>query len=80
MTSDYAVGMELISPDAIGKWRKMIGPTNSLQAKEEAPNSLRSLYGTDGTKNACHGSDAVNTANRELSFIFSSKRLKVTKI
>ena len=76
MTSDYAVGMELISPDAVGKWRKIIGPTNSIQAKEEAPNSLRALYGTDGTKNACHGSDGIKTANRELSFIFS-KRIQV---
>ena len=34
MTSDYAVGMELVSPDAVNKWRKLIGPTNSLKAKE----------------------------------------------
>lgn len=58
MTSDYSVGMELVSQNAISKWRKFIGPTNSLKAKEEAPNSLRGLYGEDGTKNACHGSDS----------------------
>ena len=34
MTSDYAVGMELVSPDAIKKWRKFIGPTNSIKARE----------------------------------------------
>jgi hypothetical protein len=33
MTSDYAVGMELLAPDAIKKWRTFIGPTNSLKAK-----------------------------------------------
>ena len=33
MTSDYAVGMELVAPDAIKKWRTFIGPTNSLKAK-----------------------------------------------
>ena len=64
MTSDYAVGMELIAPDAIHKWRELIGPTNSLTAKEKAPNSLRALYGIDGTKNACHGSDAPESARR----------------
>ena len=58
MTSDFSVGMELVAPSAITKWRKFIGPTNSLKAKEEAPKSLRALYGEDGTKNACHGSDS----------------------
>jgi nucleoside diphosphate kinase len=33
MTSDYSVGMELLSPNAITKWRKFIGPTNSIKAK-----------------------------------------------
>ena len=72
MTSDYVVGMELVAPEAIKKWRDLIGPTNSLTAKEKAPNSLRALYGIDGTKNACHGSDAPETAKRELDFVFSS--------
>lgn len=64
MTSDYSVGMELVAPSAISKWRKFIGPTNSLKAKEEAPNSLRALYGIDGTKNACHGSDSPQSVDR----------------
>ena len=29
MSSDFAVGLELIAPDAITRWRKLIGPTNS---------------------------------------------------
>ena len=33
MTSDFAVGMELVSPDAIKKWRELIGPTNSNNAR-----------------------------------------------
>lgn len=33
MISDYSVGMELVAPDAIKKWRTFIGPTNSLKAK-----------------------------------------------
>jgi nucleoside-diphosphate kinase len=45
MTSDYSVGMELIAQNAISKWRKFIGPTNSQKAREEAPKSLRALYG-----------------------------------
>ena len=77
MTSDFAVGMELLAPDAIARWRKVIGPTNSEKAREEAPASIRARFGTDGTKNACHGSDAPNTAERELGFIFSPKYLRV---
>ena len=75
MTSDYSVGMELIAPNAITKWRKFIGPTNSNKAREEAPTSLRALYGEDGTKNACHGSDAPTSADRELGIVFSSEAL-----
>jgi nucleoside diphosphate kinase len=35
MTSDYAVGLELIAQgqDAITKWRTFIGPTNSIKAR-----------------------------------------------
>lgn len=32
---------------------------------------MRALYGTDGTKNACHGSDAPESAERELRFFFN---------
>ncbi len=34
MTSDFAVGLELIAPDAINRWRKTLGPTNSEKAKK----------------------------------------------
>lgn len=58
ITSDVVIGMELIAPDAIQKWREFIGPTNTEKAKAEKPNSIRALFGTDGTKNAVHGSDS----------------------
>ena len=32
------------------------------------PNSLRARFGTDGTMNATHGSDAFHTAMREIDF------------
>jgi nucleoside-diphosphate kinase len=56
--SDVVIGMELIANNAIQKWRDFIGPTNTEKARSEAPNSLRALFGTDGTKNAVHGSDS----------------------
>lgn len=33
-------------------------------------NTLRPQFGTDGTMNAVHGSDSVDSARRELSFHF----------
>jgi nucleoside-diphosphate kinase len=73
MCSDLIVGMELVQKDAIKTWREFIGPTNSLTARETAPNSIRGVFGTDGTKNAVHGSDSDISASRELQFIFGGK-------
>ena len=41
MTSDVAVGIELVAPDAVKKWRNLLGPTNTAVAKKDAPSSLR---------------------------------------
>ena len=54
-------------------WREAIGPTNTLTAKAEAPQSLRSLFGTDGTKNAVHGSDTLGSYKREHDFWFAGE-------
>lgn len=71
VTSDVCVGMELVKEDAIKGWRNLLGPTNTQKAKEEAPGSIRANFGTDGTKNACHGSDSQESAERELDFFFA---------
>ena len=77
MTSDLVVGMELVYKDSVNSWRQFIGPTNSEVAREKAPNSIRALFGTDGSKNAVHGSDSFNSASRELAFMFGNNtRLK----
>ena len=34
------------------------------------PRSLRAMFGTDGTRNAVHGSDCAAAAARELRFFF----------
>ena len=73
MCSDVTVGMELISTDAISKWRETIGPTNSENAKREAPSSIRAKFGTDGTRNAVHGSDSSVSHKRESDFWFGGE-------
>jgi nucleoside diphosphate kinase len=70
MTSGPVVAMVLQRPCAIAAWRSLIGPTNSLKAVTDSPLSLRARFGTDGTFNACHGSDSVASAAREAGFFF----------
>ncbi|KAM8977142.1 nucleoside diphosphate kinase homolog 7 [Pelodytes ibericus] len=64
MTSGPIVALEVIGDDAIASWRKLLGPTNSGIAKSESPKSIRARFGTDGTKNAAHGSDSIASAAR----------------
>lgn len=33
ITSDVVVGMELVGPNVVAKWRELIGPTNTENAK-----------------------------------------------
>ncbi|KAJ3033116.1 Thioredoxin domain-containing protein 3 [Rhizophlyctis rosea] len=66
----YALCLEKIN--AIKGWRELAGPTNSEKARETSPNSIRALYGTDGSKNAVHGSDSPAAAAREIDIIFGN--------
>ncbi|KAH0789454.1 Nucleoside diphosphate kinase family protein [Histomonas meleagridis] len=70
MTSGTIVAMELVGPNAIAKWREIIGPTKKEVAVEQAPNSLRALYARSTTENLCHGSDSPASAARELELVF----------
>jgi nucleoside-diphosphate kinase len=70
MTSDVCIGMELVSDNAVKKWRDVIGPTNSTVAKQEASGSIRAKFGVDGTLNAVHGADSATSHQRESEFWF----------
>lgn len=48
----------------IEEWRELIGPKSVEDAKANAPNSLRSQYGTREMLNALHGSDSHESAIR----------------
>ena len=75
ITSDYVVGMELIKKDAIKEWRNFIGPTNVEKAKNEAPYSLRAIFGNND-KNTVHGSDCQDSVNREINIVFNKIKHK----
>ena len=69
-TSGPVVCLCLAKSDAIEDWRVLMGPSDTLTAKQEAPLSLRARFGTDGTRNATHGSNSLTSATRELKFFF----------
>jgi nucleoside diphosphate kinase len=51
--------------DPIKKWKSFIGVPEPTEAKKSSPDSLRALYGTTLIKNAAHGSDNDDDANKE---------------
>lgn len=56
--------------DAISDFRKLLGPTNSETARAEAPNTLRAQFGTDGLRNAVHGSSNATNVDHETRLLF----------
>jgi len=51
--------------DPVQKWKSFIGHCDPVEAKKANPECLRALYGTSLMKNAVHGSDDKNDANKE---------------
>ncbi|TFK09597.1 beta,beta-carotene 15,15'-monooxygenase [Platysternon megacephalum] len=70
MSSGPLVAMVLARHNAIAYWKELIGPSNSIRAKETYPDSLRAIYGTDDLRNAVHGSIRFSSAEREIRFMF----------
>ena len=72
MSSGPAVVLALEAPDAIRKWRTLMGATDP--AKADA-GTLRKEFGRSIENNATHGSDAPETAAFELSYFFPGVEL-----
>jgi nucleoside-diphosphate kinase len=73
MSSGPCVVMALEAPDAIKKWRTLMGATDP--AKADA-NTLRKEFGKSIENNATHGSDAPETAAYELGYFFRGMELR----
>ena len=65
-----SLAMILEGEDAVKQWRALMGPTDPVKARQEAPTSLRALYGTTMPDNATHGSDSAESAEREIAIFF----------
>ena len=70
MSSGEIMAMVLARNDAVSYWRSIIGPTKTSKAREEAPFSIRAVFGTDDQRNAVHGSDSKENAAREIRALF----------
>lgn len=76
ITSGPVVALCLEGPEAISVVRGMMGATNSRQA---APGTIRGDFGVSRQMNLIHGSDAVESAEREINIYFRPEELIARK-
>ncbi len=69
MTEGEIVAVALSKENAVENFRELIGDTDPQLAQE---NTIRKSYGTSKEKNAIHGSDSDENAQKEIDFFFSS--------
>jgi nucleoside-diphosphate kinase len=72
MSSGPAIVMVLEAPDAIKKWRTLMGATDPAKADQ---GTLRREFAQSIERNATHGSDAQETAAYEIGYFFSGVEL-----
>lgn len=75
MTSGPVIAMELLAENGVAKWRELLGPTDSEQARKDVPGSIRARFGKDKSLNAAHGSDSCISAERELNIFFPTSQI-----
>lgn len=68
MIAGPVIVMALSKENAIQDWRDFMGATNPEKA---AVGTLRKMFGKNISYNATHGSDAPETARRELKQLFN---------
>ena len=69
ITSGPVVAMIVEGENAIAEWRKMMGATNPADA---ALGTIRGDFASTIDENVAHGSDAPETAEREIGIFFGS--------
>jgi nucleoside-diphosphate kinase len=67
MSSGPAIVMVLEAPDAIRKWRTLMGATDPAKAEG---GTIRKEFAQSIERNATHGSDAPETAAFEIGYFF----------
>lgn len=79
MCEKQTICLILEGNDVIKAWRNFIGPTNVNFALETSPNSIRAIFGdkTNTAKNAIHGSDSIESAEKEIQLITKSNAILI---
>jgi len=72
MSSGPIVALVLEAPDAIRKWRTLMGATDPAKAD---PGTIRKEFANSIGENATHGSDAPETAAFEIGYFFAGIEL-----
>jgi nucleoside-diphosphate kinase len=67
MSEGPAIVLALQAPDAIRKWRALMGATDPAKAEQ---GTIRRDFGSTIERNATHGSDAPETAAFEVGYFF----------
>ena len=68
MSSGPAIVLVLEAPDAVKKWRALMGATDPAEADA---GTLRKEFAQSIERNATHGSDAADTAAGEIGYFFA---------
>ena len=72
MVSGPVIMQVLEGENAVIKHREIMGATNPKEATE---GTIRADFAASIDENAVHGSDAVDTAKREISYFFSDSEI-----
>lgn len=70
ITSGPVVKMVVSGENAVATMRKLMGATNCAQA---APGTIRGDFGLTVDQNVIHGSDSVESAEREIAVFFGAQ-------
>ena len=72
MTSGPVLISVLEGENAVLAHRDILGATNP---KDAAPGTIRADFASSIDENAAHGSDSVESANREIAYFFSAEEV-----
>ncbi|MCF7796519.1 MAG: nucleoside-diphosphate kinase [Lentisphaeria bacterium] len=72
MSSGPSILLALEKANAVSAWRETIGVTDPAEA---AAGTIRAKYAENKGRNAVHGSDSDENAQKEIAFFFSEAEL-----
>jgi len=72
MTSDPVIVQILQGPNAVSKYREIMGSTNPDEAET---GTIRKIHALNIQENSVHGSDSEENAKKEIDFFFNANEI-----